>query len=61
MKVKILYDYYMTGLEDMINEFIKDKEVINISFSDACSNDGIIGSYSALILYKEEEIRDDSY
>ena len=54
MKVKILCDSLMIGLEESINEFIKDKEVINISFSDACSNDGIIGSYSALILYKEE-------
>lgn len=54
MKVKILYDNYMTELERKINDFIKDKEVINISFSDACSDDGIIGSYSALILYKEE-------
>lgn len=55
MKVKILCDNYMTGLEDSINEFIKDKEVINVSFSDACSNDGIFGGYSALILYKECE------
>lgn len=53
MKVKILCDSYMTELEDTINEFIKDKEVINVSFSDACSNDGIFGGYSALILYKE--------
>lgn len=55
MKVKILCDSYMTELEDTINEFIKDKEVINVSFSDACSNDGIFGGYSALILYKECE------
>lgn len=55
MKVKILCDSLMTKLEDMINEFIKDKEVINISFSDACSDNGILGSYSALILYKEED------
>lgn len=53
MKVKILCDSYMTKLENMINEFIKDKEVINVSFSDACSNDGLLGTYSALILYKE--------
>lgn len=55
MKVKILYDNYMSGLEDMINEFIKDKKVIDISFSDACSNGGILGVYSALILYKMED------
>lgn len=53
MKVKILCSNYMMELEDSINEFIKDKEVINVSFSDACSNDGIFGGYSALILYKE--------
>lgn len=53
MKVKILCDSYMTELENMINEFIKDKEVINVSFSDACSNDWLLGTYSALILYKE--------
>lgn len=52
MKVKILYDNYMGRLEDMINEFIKDKEIINISFSDACSNNVLFGTYSALILYK---------
>ena len=52
MKVKILYDNYMSGLEYMINEFIKDKEVINISFSDACHNEIPFGTYSALILYK---------
>lgn len=55
MKVKILCDSYMTELENMINEFIKDKEVINVSFSDACSGSGILGMYSALILYKECE------
>lgn len=55
MKVKILCDNYMMGLEDSINEFIKDKEVINVSFSDACSGSGILGMYSALILYKECE------
>ena len=53
MKVKILCDNYMMGLEDSINEFIKDKEVINVSFSDACSGSDILGTYSALILYKE--------
>lgn len=55
MKVKIFYERYMTELEDMINEFIKDKEVINVSFSDACSNDGFLGMYSALVLYREED------
>lgn len=55
MKVKILYDSYMMELEDKINDFIKDKEVINVSFSDACSGSGIYGMYSALILYKECE------
>lgn len=55
MKVKIFYERYMAELEDMINDFIKDKEVINVSFSDACSNDGLLGTYSALILYKESK------
>lgn len=55
MKVKILCDSYMMELEDKINDFIKDKEVINVSFSDACSGSDILGTYSALILYKECE------
>lgn len=52
MKIKILYDSYMNELEKKINEFINDKEIINISFSDACSNVALLGTYSALILYK---------
>lgn len=52
MKVKILYDSYINELEEKINEFINGKEIVNISFSDACSNNGLLGTYSALILYK---------
>lgn len=52
MKVKILYDSYINELEEKINEFINGKEIVNISFYDACSNNGLLGTYSALILYK---------
>lgn len=55
MKVKILADNYMTELERKINNFIKDKKVISVSYSDACSNVGFLGTYSAMILYKEED------
>lgn len=53
MKVKIISYSYITGLEERINEFIKNKEVVNISFSDATSGD-LLGTYTALILYREE-------
>lgn len=33
MKVKILYDLNIYGLEKLVNEFIKDKEVKEIQFS----------------------------
>ena len=47
MKVKILYDVFTQNLEDKVNKFIKDKKIINISFSD---NDN---GFLAYIQYEE--------
>ena len=48
MKVKLIIEDTYEALENTINNFIKSKEVINISMSET----GTI--VSALILYKEE-------
>lgn len=47
MKVKIIYDVFTQNLEDKVNKFIKDKKIINISFS----NDDI--GFLAYIQYEE--------
>lgn len=47
MKVKILYDVFTKNLEDKINNFIKNKKIISISFNNTDT-----GSY-AYILYEE--------
>lgn len=50
MKVKIFTSYRYDILEDEINEFIKSKQIINISMSEDANEKTI----AALILYKEE-------
>ena len=42
--------------EDEINKFIKDKEVIDIKYQtdSSQSNAGLITTFSALIMYKED-------
>lgn len=47
MKVKIIYASVSEKLENAVNNYIKDKEVVSISFSTSSS-----GLY-AYILYKE--------
>lgn len=51
MKVKIISSYYYNTLEDEINDFIEDKQIINISMSE----DSIEKTVTALILYKEDK------
>lgn len=50
MKVKIFTSYRYDTLEDEINEFIKSKQIINISMSEDANKKTI----AALILYKED-------
>ena len=47
MKLKIIYASMDEGLENKVNYFIKDLEVVNISFSTSTSG------FYAYILYKE--------
>lgn len=56
MKVKIIDDVNTPSLEDSINEFIKDKEIIDIKYQiNSCQgNLGLVITISALIMYKED-------
>lgn len=56
MKVKIVDDIDAPSLEDKINNFIKDKDVIDIKYQiDSCQvNLGLVITISALIMYKED-------
>lgn len=51
MKVKVIYDYHYGQLESRINDFIKDKEIVNISLSESDRYNYV----TALILYKEDK------
>lgn len=54
MKVKCFDEDHENDLENAINEFIEDKNVIDIKFSTSCfkDNDEQIFCFSALILYE---------
>lgn len=56
MKVKIIDDVDTPSLEDEINDFIEDKEVIDIKYQiNSCQgNVGLVITISALIMYKED-------
>ena len=59
MKVKIFTEITSVinrrDFEDEINKFIKDKEVIDIKYHTDSSqgNAGLVTTFSALIMYKE--------
>lgn len=59
MKVKIFTEITNTiirhDLEDEINKFIKDKEVVDIKYQTNSSqgNERIVTTFSVLIVYKE--------
>lgn len=55
MKVKIIDDVDTPSLEDNINEFIKDKEIIDIKYQiNSCQgNLGLVLTISALIMYEK--------
>ena len=54
MKVKVFYENHEKDLENSINEFIVEKDVIDIKFnvSIAISGEEQIYCFSALIMYK---------
>ena len=54
MKVKIFDEDHEEDLENKINEFIEDKEVVDIKYSVGVSvfSEEQIYCFSALILYK---------
>ena len=47
MKLKIIYASMSERLEEKVNHFIKNLEIVNISFSTSA------GGFYAYILYKE--------
>lgn len=54
MKVKFMSSNSTYELEKLINDFIKDKELIDIKYQ-ILKTDGVrVAYYSALIIYKEE-------
>ena len=55
MKVKVFDESHEKDLENSINEFILDKEIIDIKFSVSTSifSDEQIYCFSSLILYKQ--------
>ena len=48
MKTKILFDTFYDGLEEEINEFIKDKKIIDIKYQLSGTRK------SALVMYEED-------
>ncbi len=57
MKVKVFDEAHESDLEHSINEFIKEKEIIDIKFSSAVGvfSEEQIYCFSALIIYKEKK------
>ena len=55
MKVKVFDESHEKDLENSINEFIVEKEIIDIKFSVSTSifSDEQIYCFSALIMYKQ--------
>lgn len=45
MKVKIIYDEYISELEKRINDFIIDKDVLDIKYRDVSTYYGVIIMY----------------
>lgn len=61
MKVKYIAEPYAHNeFEKEINDFIKDKKIIDIKFQDSFSMSGLNedGMRSALIMYEEHENED---
>lgn len=55
VKVKIIGNDIEDNLEKEINMFIKDKDIIDIKYTQSVQGDEYMYNYfSALIIYKEE-------
>lgn len=57
MKVKVIDESHEKDLESSINEFIVDKDIIDIKFSCSVSvfSEEQIYCFSALIMYKDKK------
>ena len=54
MKVKLLWSHFLPDLDKKINEFIQDKKIIDIKFTEVVSDDYVTGDWSALVMYEEK-------
>lgn len=54
MKVKLLWAHFLPDLDKKINEFIQDKRIIDIKFTEVVSDDYVTGDWSALVMYEEK-------
>lgn len=57
MKVKLLWAHFLPDLDEKINEFIQDKKIIDIKFTEVVSDDYVTGDWSALVMYEEKRNR----
>ena len=57
MKVKLLWAHFLPDLDKKINEFIQDKRIIDIKFTEVVSDDYGKGDWSALVMYEEKRNR----
>ena len=57
MKVKLLWAHFLPDLDKKINEFIQDKRIIDIKFTEVVSDDYVTGDWSALVMYEEKRNR----
>ena len=57
MKVKTICNTSLSDLDKEINDFIKDKKIIDIKFTEVMSDDYNPGDWSALVIYEEKRNR----
>ena len=57
MKVKTICNTSLSDLDKEINDFIKDKRIIDIKFTEVVSDDYVTGDWSALVMYEEKRNR----
>lgn len=54
MKVKTICNTSLSDLDKEINDFIKDKKIIDIKFTEVMSDGYNPGDWSALVIYEEK-------
>ena len=57
MKVKTICNTSLSDLDKEINDFIKDKKIIDIKFTEVMSDGYNPGDWSALVIYEEKRNR----